>query len=181
MNPSWVYLVQSAVWCAGGFLLGYVAGRTARDVGRIADATTPEVTPMIPTPVRRWHGIPLRGQTIVGAVVVLLCIAVIVQGYTQSSATERLARCHTEYANAFADALDARSRATQQAQDALDELTATFGALSATPPASEAELGQRQERIRQALSEYLAKRADAKTASREHPFPPPPRAACPDE
>ncbi len=172
---SWTYLLQTMGWCAAGFLSGFLVGRTARDVNRIADAVT-EGAAVIARPRRR---IAFSGRIVIAVLVVALGIFTVVQGLIQSAATRRIANCHSAYANQFADALDARSLASQQAQDALDQLMTTIGRLAATPSTSEADTVQRREESRKAIADYVSKRAEAKAAQARNPFPKPPREACP--
>lgn len=179
MNP-WVYLLQTLGWCAVGFVAGFLAGRAARDMHRIADAVTEGGAVPASRRRRMWDRLKPSGQFLVALVVVVLGVLTVVQGLIQSAATRRVSQCHAAYANAFADALDARSRASQEAQDALDGLMITIGRLSATPVADEADRARRSEESRKAISDYVTKRAQAKDQQARNPYPPPPRDACPN-
>jgi type II secretory pathway pseudopilin PulG len=112
----------------------------------------------------------ITGQRILGVAVFALAIASGVQGWMQSTATEQVAQCTKAYASGFADALDERSKATAEAQDALDDLITAVA--SATPTQ------QGRDAVRQALTDYLNKRAEAKRTQAEHPYPAPPRDVC---
>lgn len=163
------YLAQSIPWAAVGLLAGYMAGRTVRDLDVIAAAVTPE-EPM--TEPRRFR---LRFNHILAAVVFLLAVGSVVQGYVYNATTQRIADCTRGYSNGFADAIDARSQASQDAQSALDDLmesvgTVVFGTDAGTP--------QARQRFGDALSEFLAKREEAKKQQELNPYPPPPRDVC---
>lgn len=167
-----LYVAQSAAWAAGGFLGGFLAGRTVRDVHRLAQAAETRDTVETQAPARRWRP---RGEWVLGLIVLLLAIATVVQGIVQSAATRHVVQCQQDYSNAFADALDARTASSQQAQDALDQLISTFaGTTQGGPPSP----GQR-ERFQQAINDYVAKRAVVKQQQAAHPFPPAPRDLCP--
>jgi hypothetical protein len=179
---TWAYLLQTVGVGAVSFLLGYLAGRAARDVHRIAQTVTTqeEVATGMRTSKSRASG--SRGhvtQFAIAAVVVLLGVLTVVQGLIQSSATRRISDCNAAFANALADAIDARSASNQSAQDALDELMTTIGRLAATPPANEAEAAQRREESRKAVTDYVTKRAEVKALQQKNPYPPPPRESCP--
>lgn len=109
-------------------------------------------------------------NAVLGTVIVVLGVFTAVQSYVQGEATARLADCQTAYSNGFADALDARSEATAEAQDALDELLTTVAGITPTP--------QGQDTFRDALKDYLDKRAKAKETQAENPYPPAPRDVC---
>lgn len=173
MSPLVAYLLQSIGWAGAGFLGGVLVGRTARDVHKIAQAVEPDDGATMPSdqpaPQRRTRW---PSQTVIAIIVVLLGVLTVVQGIVQSQATERLTRCQASYSNAFADALDARSSASSEAQDALDQLATTVGnALQGSQDA--------RTRARAAISDYLAKRQALKRQQAAHPYPAPPRAACP--
>lgn len=175
MTFDWLYLAQTLGWCGVGFVTGFMFGHTARDVHRIAAAVTPaEEDPLTEPAVRRrrWLRRIEPHPTIVAVVVFVMAILSVVQGIAQSRATEVLVRCQQTYSNAFADALDARSDATGDAQDALDALIARINELlqSGDP--------RRREELQGAINDYVGKRAEVKALQRDHPYPPPPRAAC---
>lgn len=167
------YLAQSIGWGILGFLGGYLAGRTARDVHHIATAI-PEGSSTVDkeTPARtrrRWRP---TGQFLLGVVVVLLGILTVAQGLVSDAETRRLTQCQSTYANASADALDARSKANVAAQDALDALITQIAATSSG--GGEPTPAQR-EKARAVIADYIAKRAEQKTLLQQHPLPPAPR------
>ncbi|WP_103353596.1 hypothetical protein [Amycolatopsis sp. CA-128772] len=179
MSPVVAYLIQSVGWAGAGFLAGVLVGRAARDVRRIAAAVTVDDTEGdedMPDPRGsrpHWIG-TASAQTLVALVVVLLGVVTVVQGIVQSDATAGLTRCQYEYSNAFADALEARSQASTDAQDALDELLTTVGqTLQSTDP------NATRPPVQRAISEYLAKRQALKAQQAAHPYPAAPRARCP--
>jgi len=180
---GWGYLLQTVCVGAVSFLLGYLAGRIARDVHRIAETVTEQGGSMSKTLPRRTvlrqrlHA--SAGQFVIAFVVIALGVATVVQGVYQSAATRRIATCNEAYANALADVIEARAKGNQAAQDALDELMTTIGHLAATPPASEAEAAQRREESRRAVTNYVTKRAEIKALQQKNPCPAPPRESCP--
>lgn len=172
---SWLYMTQSVPWIVAGLLVGFFVGRSTVAVETIADAVQHEVDHMSGKDVTVKEPRRSRFTTthVLGAVVVLLGVFTAVQSYVQGEATARLTECQTAYANGFADALDARSKATQEAQEAQDELWTTVASLSPTPESREV--------FREALADYLAKRAAAKKAQAENPYPEPPRDVCEEQ
>lgn len=172
MNAVIAYALQSIGWAGAGFLCGVLVGRAARDVHRIATAVTDEDGERMPPPHRpRWTE-RAPSTSLIAIVVVLLGIVTVVQGIVQSDATERVTRCQIKYSNDFSDALDARTRASTDAQNALDQLLTTVGdTLNGNASA--------RPRIQQAINDYLAKRAAVKNEQAQHPYPPPPRETCP--
>lgn len=169
------YLAQTCAVAVVGFVLGYFAGRAARDVHTIASAVTERGSEVERTR-RKWRGI--NSNIVVALVVFTLGILTVVQGLVHGAGIRRIADCHAAYANRLADAIEARSTGSQQAQDALDELMTTFGRLAASPPADAADLARRQEESRTAITNYVAKRAESKAVQRNNPYPPPPREMC---
>jgi hypothetical protein len=170
MSELWIYVTESAGWAVLGFVVGYLVGRAARDVHRVVTAITPEDTvpePQPPTPRRR---VP-TGQFVLGVVVVLLGIITVAQGIVTNSTTRRITECQSAYSNGFADALDARSSASTDAQNALDELMKTMSGYLADAPIP-------PDKVRAAIGDYLHKRAKAETERQQHPYPPPPRDLC---
>lgn len=176
---GWGYLVQTVSVGAASFLLGYLAGRTARDVHRIAETVTAQGGTMARRAPLRHRIKNSAGQFTVAFVVIALGVVTAVQGVHQSAATRRIATCNENYANTLADVIVARSQGSQQAQDALDELMSVIGRLAATPPANEAEAAQRREESRKAVTDYVTKRAEVKALQEKNPYPQPPRESCP--
>jgi len=164
---SWLYIAQSVPWIAAGLLVGFFMGRSTVAVEQIADAVQDEVDTMPEERKPRFGSIHA-----LGAVVVLLGVFTAVQSYVQGEATAKLADCQQAYTSGFADAIDARSSAAAQAQDALDELLTKVASLTPTPEA--------RGNFETALNDYLRKRAAAKKAQQEHPYPPAPRDVCKD-
>lgn len=177
MTP-WVYALQTAGWCLAGFVAGFLVGRTARDVHRIADAVTTEGDHVAENNRRPWWD-RINSRVVVAVFVVGLGVLTVGQGLAQSAALRRITECNIAFANQFADALEARSVSSQDAQNALDELMTVVGQLGSTPPTSAADLEARRETYRKAITGYLAKRAEAKEQQQKNPFPKPPRESCP--
>lgn len=169
---SLLYLIQSVLWIALGLIIGFWMGRTTMAADAIADAAQDEgvAVPETEKPARRWR---FTGTHAIGAVVLVLGVFTAVQSSVQASATNELAECQQRYSNAVADALDARSASSQEAQAALDDLLSTVAAITPTPDG--------RDQFRVALAEYLDKRATAKRAQKEHPFPPAPRVCATEQ
>lgn len=169
MTSSVLYIVQSTPWIAAGLLVGFFVGRSTVAAGVIIEAVQGEGDGMreSSTPKRKWR---LTTNGVIAFVLVLLGTGTAVQSYVQSEATAKLTECQTAYANGFADALDARSKASGEAQDALDELLSTVAAITPTP--------EGRDQFSAALADYLTKRAEAKKTQKEHPYPPAPRDVC---
>lgn len=171
MSPLLDNASRSVLWGVCCFVVGFLLGRMTRDTHRIAEAVLKEGDPVSEPAVRRRP----TYQAVIGVVVVLIGLATAGQGIYQDSATRRIADCTRAYSDGFAAALDARSEASTAAQNALDELMATVGSLTTGPDAGTSEA---RERFRNSLSEYLAKRAEAKKQQQENPYPPAPRDVC---
>ncbi|MFE0021896.1 hypothetical protein [Amycolatopsis sp. NPDC059021] len=170
MSDLWAYVFESAAWALLGFVGGYLLGRAARDVHRVATAITTEDTVPDDQPPRSRLRAP-GGHVILGLVVVLLGVLTVAQGIVTNNATRRIAECQAAYSNGFADALDARADATADAQTALDELMRAISGYLANPPVP-------PDKVRTAIGDYLAQRAKAESERQQHPYPPPPRDLC---
>jgi hypothetical protein len=166
------YLVERVPWAVVGLLIGHLLSRGICDLHAVAVVVNPEETDMTARPHRPWYR-RITSNGVIGAVVFVLAVATVVQGYVQNEQTQRIAECTRGYSNGFADALDSRSEANAAAQQALDDLMTKVGELSSgvSTPDSRAT-------FRAALNDYLNKRAEAKKKQAEHPFPPAPRDVC---
>lgn len=166
---GWLYLTQSIPLGIAGLVVGGVVGFCTGWV--MATASNGKETTMTDTP-RRALRARVTGVQVLGLVVLLLAGLSAVQSYSQGRATAEIALCQQSYSNGFADALDARTMANSEAQQALDDLMSTVGEVltSADPAAGE--------RMTAAVREYLAKRVEAKRTQAANPYPPAPRDAC---
>lgn len=179
---SGIYLLHALGWSAAGAVVGVLLDRGVLALQQIARATTQEEPVAAPEQPAR-HTVRRRfGGSVVPAVLVVLAIITTVQSVVtaqtnnaQDEETRRVVACQLAYANGFADALEARSTATTEAQNALDDLMNTVGQLTTTSPREAAET---RERFRAALATYLGKRAEAKKQQQQNPYPPPPRDLC---
>jgi hypothetical protein len=173
MNPTSHYIVNGIIWSAAGFIVGWLAGRISRDITRIARFTNAaaeeDTVPLSSTMAAR---LSRSYRLAVPILVVVLGIATAVQGAYQAAGLQRVSDCQTAYSSGFADALDARSSASADAQTALDALmTKVGGALEHSNVGSRAE-------VQQAVDDYLAARAKAKRTQEQNPYPPAPRDLC---
>jgi hypothetical protein len=170
--PSLAVAILPWVWFVAGFVGGclatYLFGfKVVRDPYREPSMTSIG-TPSAPTArkVRRFtllHAI--------GLIVVALTIMSALQSWYQSRAAAQLTRCLTAYANANADAIDARSKANAEGQKASVDMWRTVFSLPQTD-AGRAE-------ARRVFQNYLDKQDAALKAQQEHPFPAAPRDVCP--
>jgi len=163
VNPL-IYLL-----CNVGYLIaGFVIGRLTRTVEQLAANKIVVVDASKGAAVeRRRPRIRLRVQHYVAFFLVALGIFTAVQSWRQSA-------CMQDYANFFADALDARSTSSSSAQEANDQLWETIGRLmtgSQTGPDA-------RQKFEAALQDFLTKRSAAKEQQRLNPYPPPPRDLC---
>lgn len=173
---TWIHVLYAVAWFALGAVAGAQWTRMRREVRQLANAQTGEdvvashkdidKAPQRARP-RRW---PRR---VLDTFVVLLFVSSAVNAYVTSDQIQAVVECQRGYQKGFADALDARSKATQEAQEALDELMSIVGTLAggaATP--------ENRSRFANALTAYLQKRAEAKRQQQEHPYPPSPHDVC---
>lgn len=157
------YIAERLPWAGVGMILGFILGTTARRV--LAD--TPE-GPVTEKPRAWWQP---TGMRVLGGFVLILSIASAVQGYVLASRTDELTQCLVRYANTTADAIEARSKASSEAQQAEDQMLLT---VLQQQPTDEGRAAARK-----AVQGYLDKRAEATKAQREHPYPDAPRDLCP--
>lgn len=172
-------VLPAVCWFIFGVIVGAQWTRMRRQVGRLANIHVRREEPVQPPPhtaprSRRW---PRR---VLDAFVVLLFIGSAVQAYVtydqlQESADriQAVVDCQRAYQTGFADALDARSAASTEAQNANDELWATVGQLTSAAASPETRV-----KFQAALSNYFDKRAEAKKQQQDNPYPPSPRDLC---
>lgn len=175
---SLTYIVESTSWIAIGLLVGFFLGRSTVAAGAIADAVYPKGDSMpedTGPDVKRRRRPRLTATVVLGVVIAALGVFTAVQSYVQSEATERLTACQQAYTDGFADAIDARSQASADAQEALDEWMTKVNEVIKTPSPEAAK------QIREAFQEYLDARAEAKETQQDHPYPPAPRDVCREE
>lgn len=109
---------------------------------------------------------------LLAGVLIILGVLTAAQGYVLNDQATQLALCQQAYSNGFADALDARSQANADAQEALEAWMKTVGqVLSAPDPSGRA-------RLTAAIADYLEKREKARKTQEANPFPEAPRDAC---
>lgn len=156
------------------FIAGFVGGCVAMYLVLIKLALDPHhrERPMpstdTPKPKRRNRFTWMHG---IGLVVLALTIFSAIQAQRQSDANKRQAKCLATYANAIADAIDARSKAALEVQKATVEMWRTiFG-----QPQTDAG---RAESKRVFESWLRAQEASIQT-QQTNPYPAPPREVCP--
>lgn len=152
-----LYMLERLPWAGVGLLGGYFLGLHLR---RTEAA-------MAGSNGRKWRP---NGTYVFGVILVLLGVGTAIQGVVQSRATDGLTQCIATYSNGLADAIEARSRASSEAQRASDDF---WRALYALPQNDE---GRAQ--ARKVFEEYVRKREASNRAQAENPYPAPPRAVC---
>jgi len=175
VNHILIYVALSLAFSSGGFTLGFMVGRGARDV-----LEHPMTSPLSEHPVRPVQSGPRaeksgpwyrRSQTWIGGLVALIGAVVAVQWQVQGARTDALVKCQQAYSNGFSDALNARAKAQAQVNDAQDTMWVIFQqGLAGTLPQPEIRAN-----FQRALDAYLAGRAQSKAAP---PLPEPPRDLC---
>ena len=163
MSPV-IYLLSNGACLGAGFLIG----RLTRAVEQLAATKLITDVSKGAAMERKPRRIRLRFEHYVAVFLVLLGIFTAVQSQRQSA-------CTRDYANSFADALDARSSSSATAQTALDELMTTVGQLTSAGQAGGPDAAMK---FRAALADYLNKRAAAKEQQQRNPYPPAPRDLC---
>lgn len=176
---SLTYFVESVPWLVVGLIGGFVLGRSTVALSAIADAAqrrdneggsmSDVETGSVSKPVkqRRFSLIHVIGLALIG-----LSVFSAIQDNAQDEATARLTECQLAYADGFADALDARSKASLESQEALDAWMTRVNAVIQAPSPQAAE------EIRKAFTEYLEARREAKETQKTNPYPDPPRDVC---
>lgn len=173
MQLDFAYASHAAVWSLAGLSAGLVIGASlvinARSTG------TEDVMPdELPTPAgreRRWWRV-VRGN-VVALALVLLAAGSAIQVVWATEADGRITECLKGYANGFADAIDARSAASAEAQEAVDALWQSVGKLTTSAASPDV-----RDQFQRSLAEYLSKREKAKQQQQENPYPPAPRDLC---
>lgn len=174
MTPALAeYITESASWAVVGFVGGYILGRVAltAPTGAMMTSDPPDATGPAHARRHRWRP---TGQQLLGIVVFILALVTVAQGLIQTTVTRRIVECQQQYANQFADALDARTAASNNTQNALDTLVSTVGHVLDEPPSAQASA-----ELSHAVTAYLNTRATLKREQQEHPYPPAPRDLCP--
>jgi hypothetical protein len=164
-GPSFTYLVESLPWALAGFLVGRLA--TVKAQTPAAHQEAPVTTPT--TPPRRRITVIIS----IGLVVVVLTILSAVQSWLAQQANDRLTKCLVSYANATADSIEARSKASSEAQIAQVQMwRAVF---------QQAQTDEGRAAARELFEDYLDKQDAAIKIQQTHPFPPAPHDVCPAE
>jgi hypothetical protein len=165
-GSSLTYLIQSLPWAVAGFLAGCLSTLQIRPT---PDALAPPENTMATAPQKKPRRFTL--VHIIGLVVLVLTIFSAIQTQVQSDANDRLTRCLVTYANATADAIDARSKAATEAQKATIAMWRTVFEQPQTD-AGRAE-------ARRVFAEYLQKQEASIQTQQTNPYPAAPRDVCP--
>lgn len=163
------YLLSNLAYLVAGF----VVGRLTRTVDQFAAR---KITKALKEAAveRKRPRIRLRFEHYVAIFFLVLGLFSAWQSLYQAAQTRRNADCTREYANFFADALEARSKSSASATDANDELWSTIGKLIAGGQAGP----ETREKFQAALDDFQNKRAMAKDQQLRNPYPPAPRDLC---
>lgn len=171
-GSSLTYLVESLPWALAGFLAGCLVTLKVQTPATGAHQEAPVTTP--PKPPRR-RIIALRQLTaihFIGLIVVVLTIMSAVQSWLNQAANDRLTACLVTYANATADAIEVRSKASSQAQVAQVQMLQTI--------VQQPQTDEGRAAARKVFEDYLAKAAASIAAQQANPYPPAPHDVCPD-
>jgi hypothetical protein len=174
-------VITCAAWSMVGATLGVLVDRAAcRDHplnrAEVSMHTSDDQVPVGPRRWRWWW----RPTTSPIVPLFLVLMAMFTAGQAvqnrsrndaQDVETRRVLACQVVYANAVADALDARTQASGEAQAALDRLVTAVAETLRTGP-------QANQRVQQAVEEYLEARARSRDAQQRNPYPAPPREVC---
>jgi hypothetical protein len=159
---SLTYFVQSFAWSVAGGLVGYMVGVNLRRSTEGADVAGQS---------RRWRP---KFEHFISVVVVSLGVLTAVQGYMFSQRTDQLSRCQLAYTTGFADAIDARTQASKEKDEAQDELWRIIRSGFQAPGPDV------RERFEKQLNLYLDAREKVKESQQANPYPPAPRDLCPE-
>lgn len=171
MNVLSATVIEPLVWFVGGFLGGslatYLILHKLTQNPRLEHpmASTDPLPP--PKPKRRFTALHA-----IGAVVLVLTVLSAIQSSLTQQSNTRLNKCLITYANDTADAIEARSKASGEAQVALVQMWSTIFAQPQTD-AGRAE-------SRRVFEDWLNKAKASITAQHTHPYPEAPRDVCPD-
>jgi hypothetical protein len=169
-DSSLTYVVQSLPWTLAGFIGGCLVTIKVIQTRLVGTLQEKPVTPPKPPPNRRITTIHVL--LAMGLVVVALTIASAVQSWLVQQANDRLTQCLVSFADKTADAIDARSKASTEAQKAQIQMWRTiFGQPQNDEGRAEA---------RRVFEGYLNKATASIEAQKTNPYPPPPRDVCPD-
>lgn len=152
-----LYSLERLPWTGAGLIIGYFLGLHLRRTTGAAMSGSG----------RKWRP---NGTYVFGVILVLLGIGTAVQGIVQGRATDRLTNCVAVYSNDLADAIEIRSKASNDAQRTLDTLWSNLYSLPQTD--------EGRARGRKIFEDYVRKREAANKTQAENPYPPPPRAVC---
>jgi hypothetical protein len=167
MSPL-TYLLLNLAYLVAGFVLGRLTRTVEQKI--ITDAV-----PKGAAVARNRPRIRLRFEHYVAIFLVVLGIFTAVQSLQQARQNRASVQCIRDYADFFADALDARSETSAAATNALDELMATVGRLTTGGQAGTPAV---RDQFQDALADYFSKRTQAKEQQQRNPYPPPPRNLC---
>lgn len=172
MTDTLVYIVNSAAWSAGGLIIGWLLGRSARDVHDIKEATVPDEA----KPARRRNKVD--GFNLV--VVIIMGIAAIITGFAaheSDQATKRVddvVTCNQQVLEKTVQALNERTTLSAESTRIRERrLRSQIRLVDALldPEAQPSIQSVRARAYRDAVRAQI--RVDAKTAKRRenHPYP----------
>lgn len=155
------YLTQAIAWSITGGFVGFMVGSNlCRKEGSA-----------VATERRRWRP---RFDHVIVAVVLALGLATALQGYFLNARQEELSRCQLAYSTGFADAIDARTQASKEKDEAQDELWRIVQS-GFQAPGPDVRV-----RFEKQLNQYLEAREKVKESQKDNPYPPAPRDLCPE-
>jgi hypothetical protein len=171
----WTLLVGSNLAC---MFLGFLFGRVTRAAVEIEEHMIQDNDSPPPSGETPGRG-RLTSLRVLAVVVTLIGVATIVLGIlvTREQAAadardDRLTACITGYSNALADALDQRTTANMETNEAVAGVMQAFADAFSQAPADA------RENIRKALVAYTEARDKARESRAQTPLPEAPRDAC---
>ncbi len=159
------YLLHAFGWSAFGAVIGGLLDRAVINLRKRPKG----ITVSEQTDSGWWRR---YSAAVVPAVLIALAVVTAVQGVVLDRVNDKQDECQLAYANGFADALEARTRTSADAQAALDDLMRVVGESLRTGDA------QDPEPVQKAVENYLQQRETAKATQRANPYPPAPRDLC---
>lgn len=165
MIEIWLYVLQSLVWSAGGFVVGVFVGRLKHEVDEIKEAAVPEEDEIVaetytgPDRRRSTDERPIAIPRWLGFVIVLLSVFTVGQAWYFAREDRQVVQCQTRTNQEFQAALATRNRIAEEDRRVTDQLVIDITRATT------------REQSRAALEAYLEARADNDAARAKNPLP----------
>jgi predicted exporter len=169
-DPAVAYLIQSLPWTVAGFLAGCLVTLWLwAHPSPVAPRENHMAVPLAKPKRRRFRPTLVH---VLGLVVIALTILSALQSWSQARANRTLTQCLVTYANRTADAIDIRSKASAEAQQATVRMWRTVF--------QQAPTEEGRATARRVFEEYLTKQEAALKTQQANPYPAAPRDVCPE-